>query len=187
MGDDVSVGAYVHISAIWFGLRTFENHRDGRICRQEVGVFTVDRFGRPSLIFEDLSTFHTRNGEERAFSLGNVEGRGVVARESWVSEDERALRVFGVFVGLLDVSKRRGCCGRYGRLARCASVWAHSFLGRVSREFETRTVRARSGKRSGFTIERSACSCALCLAMRGTCAPFPHVTLTARARLLLAA
>ena len=60
MGDDVSVGAYVHISAIWFELRTFENHRDGRICRQEVGVFTVDRFGRPSLIFEDLSTFAVR-------------------------------------------------------------------------------------------------------------------------------
>ena len=75
MGDDVSVGAYVHISAIWFELRTFENHRDGRICRQEVGVFTVDRFGRPSLIFEDLSTFHTRKCEERDFSLGNVEGR----------------------------------------------------------------------------------------------------------------
>ena len=89
-----------------------------------------------------------------------------------MSEDERALRVFGVFVGLLDVSKRRGCCGRYGRIARCASVWAHSFLGRVSREFETRTVRARSGKRSGFNIERSVCSCAFCLVMRGTCAPF---------------
>ncbi len=81
MGDDVSVGAYVHISAIWFELRTFENHRDGRICRQEVGVFTVDRFGRPSLIFEDLSTFHTRKCEERDFSLGNVEGRDSVARE----------------------------------------------------------------------------------------------------------
>ena len=81
MGDDVSVGAYVHISAIWFELRTFENHRDGRICRQEVGVFTVDRFGRPSLIFEDLSTFHTRKCEERYFSLGNVEGRDSVARE----------------------------------------------------------------------------------------------------------
>ena len=89
-----------------------------------------------------------------------------------MSEDERALRVFGVFVGLLDVSKRRGCCGRYGRIVRCASVWAHSFLGRVSREFETRTVRARSGKRSGFNIERSVCSCAFCLVMRGTCAPF---------------
>ena len=95
MGDDVSVGThnvihisatrfelrgtYVHISATWFELRTFENHR--RICRREVGVSTVDRFGRPSLIFEDLSTFHTRKCEERDFSLGNVEGRDSVARE----------------------------------------------------------------------------------------------------------
>ena len=46
------------------------------------------------------------------------------------------------------------------------------FLGRVSLEFETRTVSARSGKRSGFTIELSVRSCALCLAMRGTCALF---------------
>ena len=42
----------------------------------------------------------------------------------------------------------------------------------LSLEFETRTVSARSEKRSRFTIERSVRSCALCLAMRGTCAPF---------------
>ena len=44
-------------------------------------MFTVERFGRPSLSFEDLLTFHTRKAEERGFSLGNVEGRDSVARE----------------------------------------------------------------------------------------------------------
>ena len=43
----------------------------------------VDRLGRPPFASEDLFAFHTRKGEERAFSLGNAEGRGVVARESW--------------------------------------------------------------------------------------------------------
>ena len=43
----------------------------------------VDRLDRPPFAFEDQSTFHTRKGEARAFSLGNVDGRGVVARESW--------------------------------------------------------------------------------------------------------
>ena len=84
-----------------------------------------------------------------------------------MSEGERASRVFGVFVGLLDVSKRHGFCGGCGRIVRCALA-----RSRVSLESETRTISARSGKRSGFAIERSVCSCALCLAMRGTCAPF---------------
>jgi len=42
----------------------------------------VDRLGRPPFALEDLSAFHTRKGEARDFSLGNAEGRGVVARES---------------------------------------------------------------------------------------------------------
>ena len=95
----------------------------------------------------------------------------VVARESWCRKTSaRSERVLGVFVGLLHVSKRRGFCGMCGRIVRCASVCAHFLLGRVSLEFETRTVFARSGKRSRFAIERWVGSCALCLAMRGTCA-----------------
>ena len=43
----------------------------------------VDRLDRPPVAFEDLFAFRTRKGEARAFPLGNAEGRGVVARESW--------------------------------------------------------------------------------------------------------
>ena len=60
MGDDVSVGSTFISVRFGFEFRTFENHR--RICRREVGVFMVDRFGRPSLFFKDLFTFHTRKG-----------------------------------------------------------------------------------------------------------------------------
>ena len=54
-GDDVSVGSTFTSVRFGFEFRTFENHR--RICRREVGVSMVDRFGRLSLFFEDLFTF----------------------------------------------------------------------------------------------------------------------------------
>ena len=65
-GDDVSVGTFISVR-FGFEFRTFENHR--RICRREVGVFTVDRFGRPSFIFEDLLTFLSAMNKARLSSL----------------------------------------------------------------------------------------------------------------------
>ena len=55
-------------------------------CIAEKSGHAVDRLGRPHLAFEDLFAFHTRKGEARAFSLGNAEGREVVARESCKGE-----------------------------------------------------------------------------------------------------
>ena len=70
---DLCVARLCLISHILFGIE----------CIARKSGHAVDRLDRPPLAFEDLFAFYTRKGEARAFPLGNAEGRGVVARESW--------------------------------------------------------------------------------------------------------
>ena len=53
-----------------------------RMHSREVGSRGRPFWSTAFIAFEDLFAFHTRKGEARAFSLGNAEGREVVARES---------------------------------------------------------------------------------------------------------